>query len=245
MLPAQPNKSLIDGLTCLQALSGSRDPIGSRDLARQLELEPTRVNRLLKTLAHLGLVEQTERRKYRTGPAIHVLAAQVLFGSGLLRRAAATLQHLEKHGLIVALGVLWRDQTCYLYYSPPGRPVEQSLGHSQLFPAQSSGIGMAILAHRPESEVYALYPPDDDQHAADSEHVPAARLFEKLARIRHRGYALTPVPDSKNHTLAVPLGSPPYAAIGLSGEISDADVPTLLPTLRTAVQEIETSKENT
>lgn len=245
MLPAQPNKSLIDGLTCLQALSASTGPIGSRDLARQLDLEPTRVNRLLKTLAYLGLVEQTERRKYRTGPAIHVLAAQVLFGSGLLSRAAATLQRLQEHGLIVALGVLWRDQTCYLYYAPPGSPVEQNLGHSQLFPAQSSGIGMAILAHRPESEIYALYPPASEQHTAVSQGVPAAQLFETLARIRYQGYALTPVPGSKNRTLAVPLGTPPYAAIGLSGVISEGDVPALLPALKAAAQEIETSKENT
>ena len=39
MLPAQPNQSLIDGLECLQALSSTDRPVGSRELARMLGLE--------------------------------------------------------------------------------------------------------------------------------------------------------------------------------------------------------------
>src|SRR5262245_29763060 len=103
MLPAQPNQSLIDGLACLQALASSSEAVGNRELARALGLEPTRVNRLLKTLAHLGLAEQDAQRRYRPGPAIHVLAAQSLFGSKLIRRAIGPLEELHRFGLIVAL----------------------------------------------------------------------------------------------------------------------------------------------
>jgi len=56
-MPAQPNLSLINGLTCLQELIASPSLVGSRELARRLGLEPTRVNRLLGTLAQLGLAE--------------------------------------------------------------------------------------------------------------------------------------------------------------------------------------------
>jgi len=91
MLPAQPNQSLIDGLACLQQLASEREPVGGRELARDLGLEPTRVHRLLRTLAHLGLAQQDAQRRYRPGPGIHVLAAQAMFGSGLLRRALPVL----------------------------------------------------------------------------------------------------------------------------------------------------------
>ncbi len=50
-LNAQPNHSLIDGFNVLQALASIDEPIGGRKLARLLDLEPTRANRLLKTLA--------------------------------------------------------------------------------------------------------------------------------------------------------------------------------------------------
>src|SRR3954470_11988766 len=95
MLPAQPNQSLIDGLSVLQALAVSNEPVGGRALARQLGLEPTRVNRLLKTLAHLGMARQDPDRKYLPGPAMHVLSALSLFGSGLIRRGIAPLESLH------------------------------------------------------------------------------------------------------------------------------------------------------
>ena len=38
-------------------------------------------------LAHRGIARQDESRRYVPGPAMHVLSAQSLFGSGLIRRA--------------------------------------------------------------------------------------------------------------------------------------------------------------
>jgi DNA-binding IclR family transcriptional regulator len=120
MLPAQPNQSLIDGLSCLQALASAGKPVGSRQMARELKLEATRVNRLLKTLAHLGIAQQTPDKQYIPGPAMHVLAAQAMFGSGLLHRALEPLESLRRFKLAVAMGVLWRDHVSYLYHGGPG-----------------------------------------------------------------------------------------------------------------------------
>jgi hypothetical protein len=43
-------------------------------------------------------------------------------------------------------------------------------------------------------------------------------------------------------TLAVPIGEPPYAALGFSGDISADEVEPLVTALRTAAQQIETEK---
>jgi DNA-binding IclR family transcriptional regulator len=59
MFPAQPNRSLFDGLLVLRLLTAAAEPGGTRQLARDLGLEPTRVNRLAKTLAALGFLSQT------------------------------------------------------------------------------------------------------------------------------------------------------------------------------------------
>jgi DNA-binding IclR family transcriptional regulator len=242
--PAQPNLSLMDGLACLQELAAHRDPIGTRELAELLGLEPTRVNRLLKTLAFLGLAEQDERRKYRPGPAIHVLAASALFGSGLLRSAVPSLESLLSYGHIVAMGVLWRDQICYLYYADPTSPQDiaaHGLGHSETFPAASSGIGLALLAYTSSENVQQLYGAEEPSILAGPDGLTA-----QLAQVQKDGYALATFPNNpKRKTLAVPVGANPYAAIGLSGPIDDAEVDRMLPALLRTAHEIDNNTRST
>lgn len=143
---SQPSQSLIDGITTLQALASSLEPIGCRELARMLELDVTRVNRLLRTLAFLGIARQTANREYTAGPGMHVLAAQSLFASGLVRRALPGLEALRRFGHTVAMGVLWRDSVSYMFHAPPGIKASGGLGRIGLLPATTSSIGMALLA---------------------------------------------------------------------------------------------------
>lgn len=218
-------------------------------MARTLGLEVTRVNRLLKTLAALGIAEQDESRKYRPGPAIHVLAAQSLFGSGLLRRAIGPLESLYPFGHLVALGVLWRDKTTYLFHGHPSHPASHGLGHERLYPAASSGIGLVLLAHRPEDEIRALYEEPHTfpgQAVSPEDVVPELDgkdgLLARLDRIRAAGWALVPIPGGANRTLAVGLGDQPNAAIGVSGEFGDHEVDELLVALNDVAEQI-TQKE--
>ncbi|HEX3133404.1 MAG TPA: helix-turn-helix domain-containing protein [Planctomycetota bacterium] len=143
---AQPNQSLGRGLEVLHALCGAEGPIGSRELSRRLGMEHTRVNRLLGTMAALGLAERTADRRYRPGPAVHVLAASSLRSSGLLQAALPIIRELHAEGFGAALGVLWRDQVCYLYHGKPNQPLERGLAGHQLFPAAWSSIGTILRA---------------------------------------------------------------------------------------------------
>jgi DNA-binding IclR family transcriptional regulator len=222
MLPHQPNQSLIDGLACLQAVVGAEAPVGGRELARQLALESTRVNRLLKTLAHLGLTQQRPDRRYVAGPGIHVLAAQSLFASGLIRRALPVLESLHRHKLIVALGVLWRDQVSYLYHATPGMVAAEGLGRSGLFPASKSSIGMILLAQLPDRELRQRFP----------------ELGASLRATRKAGFARTQ-PNPGTESLAVAIGTPAFAAVALSGKITERQIPKLVASLDAAVAEIE------
>jgi DNA-binding IclR family transcriptional regulator len=231
MLPAQPNQSLIDGLSCLQAVISAEEPIGSRELARQLGLDQTRVHRLLKTLAHLGLAEQDERRKYRAGPAIHILAAQSLVGSGLQERAVEGLEELRQHGYFVALGVLWRDQICYVYTATAGSQVTRALTRPR--PATTSAMGRALLARYPDTEIY-------ERHVSSwlsrtGEEPPPSEWDELLAdinEIRAQGYSVGG--EQEDRSLATTVDDLPYAAVGLVGDIPDSEVPGLVEALRQA-----------
>jgi len=221
----------MDGLAVLQAVAGRRAPAGSRELARELGLESTRVNRLVKTLAHLGVVAQGADRKYRPGPGIHVLAAQALFGSGLFRRAVPHLEALHGHGLVVAMGVLWQEQVSYLYHAEPGMPAADALGRQGLYPAWQSAIGVVLLAGveaRPHWSV-------------------AQR--RQLEAVRQQGYALVPIDASaeqpRGHSLAVALPGVPSVGMALSGPIDDDSIDSLVAVLHAAANNISEQELST
>jgi len=235
MLPAQPNQSLVDGLAVLQALTAADAPVGGRALGRQLDLEPTRTNRLLKTLAHLGLAQQGADRRYAAGPAVHVLAAQALRASGLVGRAIEPLRELGQFELIVAMGVLWRTEVCYTYFASPGASLNQSLGSRDSHPATTSGLGIAMLADLDDAEVCRRFKGKPTPGYAD-----VNELIDHLSRIRRDGYAMSTVQRVPgNATLAVAVGRPAIAAIGLAGSIDRRRINTYVSALQQAAELIE------
>ncbi|HSI35163.1 MAG: IclR family transcriptional regulator [Phycisphaerae bacterium] len=238
--PAQPNQSLIDGLTVLQALAVAAGPVGGRALARELNLEPTRVNRLLKTLAFLGMAEQTSDRKYLPGPGMHILAARSLYGSGLVTQA---MPHLEKlvarFDRVVALGVLWRDQVSYLYHWQPGITSVEAVGRLNAYPASQSSIGRVILARASEDYVRALYQDREIPLFAGG----IDDLLAALRKEREQGYAyVVQRAEPFTSSLAVPLGNPPYAGLALGGGVPPEQVQECVVALREAAREIEAAR---
>lgn len=234
MLPAQPNRSLIDGIDVLLALAAAERSVGSRALARRLDLEPTRVNRLLKTLAAMGLATQDADRRYQPGPGMHVLSAMSLFGSGLVRRAVPVLEGLDRFRVIVALGVLWRDQVAYLYHKEPGLSSTDALGRAGLFPATRSSIGLALLAHQSPEELRHLY---------GSSSVPGFESVDTLAaeltRVRSEGVAV--VRNPRGTSVAASIHAPnqaPCAAVAVSGNIESVGVTAIRDAVREAAAEI-------
>jgi DNA-binding IclR family transcriptional regulator len=231
-LPAQPNRSLIDGLALLQELARRGEPVAGVVLARELGMEKTRVNRLLKTLGYLGFAQRTAHRRYVCGDGIHVLAAQSLYGSGLLRCAMPHLEALHGLRLVVALGVLWQNKVSYLYHHRPDQQTAiEGLGGNGAFPLGLSSVGMAILAARSDMEVEALAAagPVDGFRGDDGE------IRREIARIRRRGYADI-VTDHRS--MAVTVGDPAFAAVALAGDIPDDRVPGCLQQLQTAARNI-------
>lgn len=232
-LPAQPNLSLINGMACLQAVAVADRPIGCRELAREFGFEHTRISRLLGTLAHLGLVERTPERKFRPGPALHLLSAMSLRGSGLLTKALPVLQTLVDPEVSLILGLLWQRQVCYLVYAGPGQDPAQAIGAHSPYPAQESVLGKVLLAAQPDAEVRNLL-------ASGPEPMPAAplkTLICELLGIRRQGYALQAA--SPDHwSMAIGIGVPPVAALAMMGAMPADRLQKRLPRLQAAAEAI-------
>jgi DNA-binding IclR family transcriptional regulator len=233
-LPAQPNESLINGIAVLQRVVSAGAPAGSREIARQMGMLATRVNRLLGTLAHLGLLEQDSSRKYRPGPALHILGAQSMIASRLLPAALPVLMRLRQEGgFTVALGVLWEGRVCFLFHERPWQPVEEALFRHVLWPAQYSSLGIALLAAR-----------DGEPHLVEPEPglpisvAPNQNITDLIAFTRKNGYAV--LRHTNNHvSIGVTVGTPPVAGLAVAGNlIGDEFLPEIARRLQAAAVEI-------
>lgn len=224
-LPAQPNRSVMEGLEVLFAVVQERGAVRVRALARELGMTPTRVQRYLGTLAHLGLAHQLPDRSYRVGPGIHALSALSLSASGLTAGAMQVLPRLADLDVIVAMGVLWRNTVSYLYFSVPGMPMAEAIGRSAGYPAEDSSIGLLMLAHADIATVRRYFPED------------LARLKPLFDEVRRQGYAVIDRANGER-SLAVPVGSPVVAGIAVSGKPAKP-WPDVLERLREAAACIE------
>lgn len=235
----QLNMSVIDGIETLQAVTSFDRPVGCRELARFLELDTTRVNRLLRTLTFAGFVRKTSDRKYTTGPAMHVLAAQSLFASHV-SRVVKPLESLRSYGMVVAMGVLWKDKVTYLYHALPEHDSLEALGRLGYFPATASGVGMSLLSELDTEEVIHLYHEQEIPGFPDG----IDALLKQLAEIRNQGYTRvrtsyrTHIPEGAV-TLAVNVGQPVHSALALSGAIPEERTTEFVSVLREKAQEIE------
>lgn len=229
--PKQPNQSLIDGMRCLQSIISGTVPLGASEVSHALGIEVTRAHRLLRTLAHMGLLEQNANKKYTAGPAFTVLGAQAIQGSPLLREALPALERLRKETpFLVAMGVLWMRTVSFAYHGKPRSPMESAIGTQEVWPAAQSGLGMALLARQSDREIRALY---RDERPAQG----MTELLRELTAIRKEGHAYVATRPG-HHTLAIILPSHPNVAIGLSGMIERSTLPALLSRLRQCAAKI-------
>jgi DNA-binding IclR family transcriptional regulator len=170
---------------------------------------------------------------------MHVLSAQSLFGSGLIRRALPVLESLHRYGHVVVLGVLWRDQVCYLYHWEKGQSTATALGRMNLYPASQSSIGRMLLAWQDEDHVRKLY---------EDKEIPLypggiEDLLTGLREVRNQGYAYAVQrPRPLNASVAVPMTPTPYAALAFGGAVPAEHVPDLVHALRAAADQIEHTK---
>jgi DNA-binding IclR family transcriptional regulator len=234
--PAQPVNGLIDGLRLLQELATREGAVSGSELAREMGMETTRMNRLLKTLDYLGMADRTPDRRYQAGPGVHVLAAQALSKSKLLQAAAPRLEAIEAPDCIKALGVLWHDKVSYLMHKGPGMGFLESLGRIHAYQATRSSLGMALLAKLEDEELEALY--------AKREEIPGFKSFKslrlELEATRKRGYGrLETSPGTIS--LAVAIGSPAKGAAAVSGKMDAAFERKTIQALSSASEEIAAS----
>lgn len=239
MLPAQPNQSIIDALECLEAVVSAAEPVGVRDLARRLDMNRAKVNRILMTLAHCDFLQRTDKGHYRPGNGIHALAALATEGSSLQRIAIRHLHPWWQEGYSVTLGVRWHEFICYIIRARAERPFEEGIG-GRRGPVLESSAGLFLIAALSDSQIQNI-----PLNTQGLEHIRNMSFHELIAATRKNGYALIHFQDG-TESLGVGIGEDPVAAVAVSRKrVSVSDRSSLLAKLRVTARNIAMElKEN-
>jgi DNA-binding IclR family transcriptional regulator len=173
----------------LRLLSGRTRRLGVVDLAGELGLPKGTVHGLLRTLQHVGFVEQDEETgKYQLGAALLHMGSSYLDGNELRTRALNWSDSLAaRTHESVRIGTLHEGQVLIVHHVFRPDDSLQTLDVGALLPAHASALGKILLAHH-------AYAAAELMRSGLERFTPATitdpdALERELERVRQRGWA--------------------------------------------------------
>ncbi len=173
----------------LRLLSGRSRQLGVVDLSDELRLPKGTVHGILRTLQHVGFVEQDPQTgKYRLGAALLHMGSSYLDGNELRTRALNWSDSLAARTQEeVRLGTLHEGRVLIVHHVFRPDDSLQTLDVGTLLPAHATALGKVLLASHPhvaEELIEAGMPRYTEMTITDPD-----RLRRELERVRERGWA--------------------------------------------------------
>ena len=107
-MPRHGNRSIVVGVALLRVIAGIGRPAGLGEIARAIDMTPTRTQRYLLGLARAGLVEQNPlTQRYDLGFQVVELGVLALGRTDAVRLANEVLLGLSKESNASALVIIW------------------------------------------------------------------------------------------------------------------------------------------
>lgn len=134
----------------LQSLQGARH-LGISELAAELDLAPSTVHGIVKSLEVHGLVSKELRgNRYMLGPALVRLSNVYLDSHDVRARAMRWTRELARRtDLSVRLGVQLFDQVLIIHHNRRPDGSQQMYETGITIPAHASALGKVLLAYNP------------------------------------------------------------------------------------------------
>jgi DNA-binding IclR family transcriptional regulator len=173
----------------LRLLSGRTRRLGVVDLAGELGLPKGTVHGLLRTLQHVGFVEQDEETgKYQLGAALLHMGSSYLDGNELRTRALNWSDSLAaRTHESVRIGTLHEGQVLIVHHVFRPDDSMQTLDVGALLPAHASALGKVLLADHPY--VAGELARDGLEAFTPATITEPDTLQRELERVRKRGWA--------------------------------------------------------
>ncbi|QNO37879.1 IclR family transcriptional regulator [Protaetiibacter sp. SSC-01] len=141
----------------LQSLQGARH-LGISELAAALDLPPSTVHGIVKSLQEHGLVaKERNGQRYMLGPALVKLSNVYLDTLDVRARAMRWTRELSRRtGLAVRLGVELFDEVLVIHHNRRPDGSQQMLETGMTIPAHASAMGKVLLAFDDEYQSVVL-----------------------------------------------------------------------------------------
>ena len=208
-------QSIDRAIRALLALQGMRR-MSLSELAARLDLAPSTMHGILKSLTEHGMVVQERgSNRYQLGPAVLRLGNVYLDTLELRARAVPWAEELARRtGLAVRTGVLLLDDVVIIHHEPRPDGTRQMPEVGLVMPAHASALGKATLAFTEGDVRDALS--DDLRSMTGATITSFPQLEEQLDGIRTSGVA-TEVEESVVGECS--LASPVFDSFDVVGAI--------------------------
>ncbi len=239
-------------LDVLDRVASYGRPVRFTELLDQSAYPKATLYRFLQTLTAEGmLLYDAERSTYSLGVRLVRLAHAAWTQSSLAPIARPYLNQLsEAIGETIHLAQLDNAHVLYVDKRNAARPIEMFSQAGKVGPAYCTGVGKAMLAYLPDSELARVLPQQSFHRFTPSTLGDASQLVAELKAIRKRGYAF----DREEHEpgiicVAVPIltqGGRMLGAISVTSSTtrtSLAQLQTLVPDMRKATEQIAAEAE--
>ncbi len=186
--------TILKGLRVIEFLAHAKEPKGISELAREIEMNKSAVQRVVSTLSNAGYVEQAPgTSKYRLTLSIWELGSHVVD-----RHQARRLLHpilrfgAQSTGFTVFLSYLSFPFVVYLDKVEGAHGRSHTAEPGSRIPITLTAAGKAVLAFLPDEKLQGL----DQDHSDWTGYVnfaatPLEALREEIETIRERRYAVS------------------------------------------------------
>jgi DNA-binding IclR family transcriptional regulator len=177
-------------LRILNELQGGQR-MSNADIARRLELKPSTVHGIIRTLLAHGMVQQDrDSAHYRLGPATLLLGNVYLDTLDLRSRVLAHTEELARAtGHAVRTGVLLRGDVVVVAHEPRPDGSRQISETGIVIPAHACALGKVLLAFHADGSAEALSPDRELPSMTGATITDHAKLRARLESVRAEGIA--------------------------------------------------------
>ena len=148
-------QSLDAALRVLMFMASRPGPLSLSELAREVDMPPSKVHRYLASFLHAGLAEQGGRSgKYDLGAGSIRLGLAAIGRHDFVNKPSAHLEELrDATGLTVLLSVWGGGGATVVRWERAASPIVTSMGLGTTLPLLNSSTGRIFLAYAPQATV--------------------------------------------------------------------------------------------
>lgn len=189
-------QSLDAALRVLALMRSKHGPQSLSDLARELDMPPSKVHRYLASFLHAGLATQAGKSgKYDLGPAAIELGLAAIGRHDFVNAPSAHLEELrDDTGMTVLLSVWGAGGATVVRWQRAASPIVTSMGLGTTLPLLNSSTGRVFLAYAPRPSIDALLSAElerakENPAVLGTTEASSTGVEQLASSVREKGYA--------------------------------------------------------